>query len=114
MTKLLQPFNRSYMGQKPAGPDILIGYRFICPGCKSQHLIWVAEVEPGKGGAIWSFDGNLERPTFHPSVKITWGDPGFKCCHFFIKAGTLEYLADCTHDLAGKTVPMEPFAEAAA
>lgn len=29
-------------------------------------------------------------------------------CHLFIRAGQIEFLGDCTHEFAGKTVPMEP------
>jgi hypothetical protein len=25
-------------------------------------------------------------------------------CHVFVKAGEIQYLSDCTHELAGKTV----------
>ena len=86
-----------------------------------------------EGPDAWGFDGNLERPTFTPSVLVTSGHyvsthkPGdrcwctyaaehpdspasFKCrrCHTFIKAGMVQFLNDCTHAFAGKTVPLPP------
>ena len=30
-------------------------------------------------------------------------------CHLYLKDGQIQFLADCTHSLAGKTVPMEDF-----
>ena len=30
-------------------------------------------------------------------------------CHSFITDGSIEFLPDCTHELAGKTVPLEDF-----
>jgi hypothetical protein len=27
-------------------------------------------------------------------------------CHSFVRAGMIEFLSDCTHELAGKTVPI--------
>jgi hypothetical protein len=73
----------------------------------------------------WTFDGNLEKPTFTPSVRITgiqtetrdgkwtgrWkkneaGEPLQLCCHYFLTAGQLQFCADSTHALAGKTVPL--------
>ena len=75
-------------------------------------------IEPNPEGVDhWSFDGNEECPTFEPSVKRSmdfWfhgndGPPVDYVCHLFIKAGETEYLGDCTHDLAGQTVPMEPW-----
>lgn len=78
----------------------------------------------------WSFDGNLDRPTFNPSVKITgkqrvvingkwtraWqrdstGKPVDMCCHYLLHAGQLKYCADSTHALAGKTVPLPELPE---
>ncbi len=75
----------------------------------------------------WSFDGNLEAPTFNPSVKITgkltikldgrwigdWvrdagGDPVDFCCHYFLHAGQLQFCGDSTHALAGKTIELPP------
>jgi hypothetical protein len=29
-----------------------------------------------------------------------------KVCHVFIKAGMIQFLGDCTHALAGQTVPI--------
>lgn len=95
---------------------------FWCPGCEEAHTI-----RPD----VWTWDGNAERPTFSPSVMVTSGHytPGhkqgdpcwctynrdhpddptvFECsrCHSFVKAGMIEFLADCTHALAGQTVPL--------
>jgi len=71
----------------------------------------------------WKWDGNAENPTIAPSINETWGQPGqsmedFKKDrnpnrnHFFIKNGFIEYLSDCTHEGAGITERIEPFAEA--
>lgn len=37
----------------------------------------------------------------------------FKCgvCHSFVRAGRIEFLGDCTHALAGQTVPLPPWPE---
>jgi hypothetical protein len=71
----------------------------------------------------WQFDGNLEAPTFSPSILVTGIQPltedeyaqiaaGEKIeprplrCHTFVRAGQIQYLGDCTHDLRGQTVPL--------
>lgn len=69
-----------------------------CPGCKTRH--YVDTLEPNGSGAIWTWDGNAEAPTFSPSVHIRGR------CHYFIRAGMIEFLGDCTHDHAGMTVPL--------
>ena len=78
-------------------------YHFYCPGCKCEHYIAVANNDCGF--PIWNWNGDMEKPTISPSVKVTCNvDP--KCCHSFIRDGKIQYLSDCTHELAGKTVDM--------
>lgn len=100
---------------------------FWCPGCKEYHSIHIE----GSEHPVWSFNGDYESPTFSPSVLVRsghyvpgaksddcWcnfkerfpeeGEPPFKCgiCHSFVTNGKIQYLGDCTHELAGQTVNM--------
>lgn len=78
---------------------------FRCPACEHGHTI------PTKGPRGWQWNGDLDRPTISPSLKVTTPDPKggtpLRVCHFYVKNGQIEYLGDCTHALAGKTIPME-------
>lgn len=48
-------------------------------------------------------------PTRRSTSRATTRRPGGPvCCHSYVKAGRWEFLGDCTHDLAGQTVPMVP------
>lgn len=97
------------------------GFTHWCPGCGETHFIRT----DGRGGANWSFDGDVDKPTFNPSVKITgkqceivdgeWTGKWLRdgngvlidmCCHYFLHAGQLQFCGDSTHSLAGKTVPL--------
>lgn len=88
------------------------GYSHWCPGCDEMHLIAVHE--PFANGAKWTFDGDVNRPTFSPSINIysprcEWGDGEVtpeQRCHYFLRAGRLEFLGDCTHALKGQTVDL--------
>lgn len=86
-------------------------YFFRCPGCG-----WPHGVQTGEGpGPRWGFNGNVDAPTFTPSVlvqtgsavdpSIIWedGDPP-RICHTFITDGKIQFLSDCDHALAGQTV----------
>lgn len=77
-------------------------YAHWCPGCKELHPIAVEKAQAN--GAQWSFDGNVETPTFSPSINISWGKS--ERCHYFIKAGQIQFCGDSTHALAGTTVPL--------
>jgi hypothetical protein len=52
----------------------------------------------------WTFDGNIEAPTFTPSFKHDWGNG--KCCHYVMTAGKVAYCGDCTHPMVGRTIDM--------
>ena len=84
-----------------------VGYSVWCPGCAEAHSLRV-----GQSG--WSFNDNVDAPTFQPSVLVTWrvppprepDDPPDRICHSFITDGRIQFLGDCTHALAGQTVPL--------
>ncbi|HBA86011.1 MAG TPA: hypothetical protein DCZ95_18150 [Verrucomicrobia bacterium] len=77
------------------------GMAFQCPGCGCAHFV---QINP-KFSPCWQFNGDVERPTVSPSilVKTRWADE-HKVCHSFVKDGQIQFLGDCTHALAGKTV----------
>lgn len=80
-----------------------------CPGCDHAKAIPVPS-EDGqlpKEGAHWTWDGNLEQPTFDPSI-LQHASGKMPRCHSFVKAGRWEFLSDSTHKLAGQTVDMVP------
>jgi hypothetical protein len=71
-------------------------YSFWCPACKCGHGFTV------KGGPpVWGFDGNMQAPTFSPSLRYV--DAG---CHLYVSGGQIQYCWDCRHDLKGQTIPM--------
>lgn len=97
---------------------------FWCPGCKMHHSITY-----GING--WTWNNDVLKPTFSPSILVRGGhydtshklgdscwctyykehpeqEAKFKCmvCHSFIKDGKIQFLNDCTHELAGQTVGM--------
>lgn len=85
------------------------GYRFYCPGCERAHVYYV-------GPNQWEFNGNLEKPSFTPSLRNyhpAYVDPdtGQKVpektlCHLFVTDGQIVYCGDCPHALSGQTVPL--------
>ena len=91
-------------------------FMFRCPGCRESHLV----------GPSWSFNGDVECPTFQPSILVAgkqverddagkwtggWvrgedGEPLDMRCHSYVTDGQIQFLGDCTHALAGQTVPL--------
>lgn len=94
---------------------------FDCPGCQMSHVVYTDDYL-GSYPARWSWNGDAERPTFSPSILVLYSrweppasqenpNPGQQIevehvCHSFVTDGRIQYLSDCTHELAGKTVEL--------
>ena len=100
-------------------------FMYWCSGCE-----YIDDDGQRQGGAhslpisgdtgerpVWQFDGNLDAPTLSPSVlsrrtvatRIVDNEVVERreiVCHSFIRGGMIEFLGDCTHELAGQTVPL--------
>lgn len=110
---------------------------FHCPGCGYNHSVIV---EGYSGPAtVWGWNGDAEKPTFTPSILVKgrqftpagraafdkWHSEGCPSpapesfesrdtvCHSFITDGNIQFLGDCTHALAGQTVPLPPHPQVA-
>ncbi len=102
-------------------------YMFYCPGCQSLHSMTVNGFV-NSCGASWTFNGDVERPTFSPSLKVTWDEygnnPNYKDgmdeklkyiiikshnCHSFINNGMMSFCGDSTHKHANKTLEIPAF-----
>lgn len=85
-----------------------------CPACRTMHTFAVEQ--PFSNGARWTFNGNAESPTFAPSMNIRIGPfpvdedekkpRRMEICHYFLQAGKIVYLGDCTHELKGQTIDL--------
>jgi hypothetical protein len=81
---------------------------YYCPGCKGVHVVW------HKGKVAWDWNGDADKPTLSPSIRIYMlakiesgvSIPEKTLCHCFVKDGNIEFLSDCAHKLAGQTVPI--------
>lgn len=90
-------------------------YLHWCPACEELHPL------PDS----WQFNGNLESPSFHPSFRQEgvqrvfsdgewtgeWkrdaaGDTIPFVCHYVLTDGVLNFCPDCTHAMAGQSVPL--------
>ena len=102
-----------YLDDGETRTDTVVGYRHWCPACKEPHSI--AVLSPTGVGSVWTFDGNLERPTFTPSIRLFITDmrggrtTRTTLCHYFIHDGSIIYCGDCPHPMRGKTVPLPDY-----
>ncbi|HLH94977.1 MAG TPA: hypothetical protein VKW08_07655 [Xanthobacteraceae bacterium] len=100
-------------------------FMWWCPACNEMH--------PLPDG--WTFNGDVNAPTFSPSFKhegaqiekdasgnwtgrwltetgeaktvfASTDKPKRYCCHYIVAAGRVAYCGDCTHAMAGRTIAM--------
>jgi hypothetical protein len=74
-----------------------------CPACGHWHVF----------DERWSFNGDLEKPTFNPSMLVNGGADMEKYinehnprCHSFVTDGRIQFLGDCSHNMKGQTVEL--------
>ncbi len=101
---------------------------FKCPGCGEVHESPLSfPLTPQ-----WGFNGDADAPTFQPPLRSRsghyaadrgpgncWCDyeertgepPPRACtiCHAVVTAGRIQFLDDCTHELAGQTVDLPEY-----
>jgi hypothetical protein len=81
-------------------------YVFQCPGCGGGH--WVRARGPEPCWAVSSVD--TDYPTVNPSILVRGSHKGKPTvCHSFVRDGKIQFLNDCTHELAGQTVEIPDF-----
>ena len=73
-------------------------YLFECPACECCHYI----------NDTWNMTGPEDKITVRPSIFVNRGriNPESHACHLYIADGKIQYLDDCSHEYAGKTVEM--------
>lgn len=81
-------------------PSVVVrSYRYphpFEPDTNPEHAeIRAAFKRPGNEGHEWMMS--------HPKWRTV--------CHSFVRDGQIEFLADCTHGLAGQTVPLLPWSD---
>jgi len=102
---------------------------YWCPGCDMAHVLTVERRE-GQSAPCWDWNADPDAPSFSPSVLVRWesGEPPvtrrnlaewkrkpwpqtrrMNVCHAFVTDGRIQFLDDCTHALAGRTVPLPDF-----
>lgn len=94
---MIGKLSRKLMKVADMNSDHGLVFAHYCPGCKAPHFFHLTK--PNASGAKWHWNGDIEQPTFEPSMNINRG-----YCHYYIKWGKIEFLSDCHHELKGQHV----------
>jgi hypothetical protein len=89
---------------------------FYCPGCREYHSL--NTTRPNNNGTTFVITGTLDKPTVTPMINRTiekfnsskHAKNPSHVCNSIIREGTIRFLENCTHDLAGRVVDL-PFVD---
>ncbi len=103
-------------GYKECEPHLATHLMLHLPGPLSNRILPVMIGGRREGTPNWTWNGSVDLPTVKPSI-LTKGSRGHtdndgnrtvidEVCHSFVNDGKVQFLADCTHELAGQTVDL--------
>ncbi len=80
----------------------MVVYAFRCLGCDDAHHVRL------EGPQAWQWNKSFEAPTIQPSILVNRGrsNPTAEVCHSYVTDGKIQYLGDCTHSFAGRTIEL--------
>ena len=81
---------------------------FWCPGCDAAHMVDSKWVVTAKDGLLTISPSILVRLEFTDETKALY-DVQDEVCHSFVGDSRIQFLDDCTHELAGQTVDLPPW-----
>ena len=85
--------------------------QFELPGPLPNRILPIMIGGTRAGTPNWTWNGSVDKPTVKPSVLTRGGsdETGVwieHVCHSFINDGRVQFLSDCTHEFAGKTMDL--------
>ena len=94
------------MGRKLVSlDDGLLGH--WCPACGRPHVV---RVQGHDAHERWAWNGDPDRPSLTPSIRVRrLRGRRESICHYVLREGVLLYLADSSHIMIGRFVPLPDF-----
>lgn len=105
LCKPLRCKHGAYVECSPEDADHL---RLNFPGPAGTLILPVILKGPRKDTGSWTWNGSIGSPTLRPSVRTRGAD---YVCHSWVTDGSVNFLGDTTHSLAGQLVPLLPIDE---
>lgn len=104
-----QPMRVTKNGYEPCLPGEATHLQLHLPGPIPYRMLPVTIDSGTRAGTTpnWKWNGSTDMPTLLPSI-LTRGirKSGDIVCHSWINDGKVQFLDDCTHELAGKTLDL--------
>lgn len=102
-----QPLKQTDAGYAKCEPADATHLMLNMPGPIPTRVLPVMIGGTRSGTPNWTWNGSVDSPTVKPSIRSRAGsDENPIVCHTFVNDGMVQFLDDCTHELAGQTVPL--------
>lgn len=102
-----QSLRLSTGGYESCEPKDATHLRLHLPGPLPNRILPVMISGTRSGTPNWTWNGSLNSPTIKPSVLTRGGDTnGEHVCHSWINDGKVQFLDDCSHELAGQSLDL--------
>lgn len=102
-----KPLKVTDIGFESCAPQEATHLMLHLPGPLPNRILPVMTGGRRKGTGNWTWNGSVDMPTVRPSVLSRGADVnGEHVCHSWINDGKVQFLGDCSHELAGKTVDL--------
>jgi hypothetical protein len=84
---------------QPCDPSEATHVKLHAPGPYPNRMLPIGDADG------WGWNRDTEKPTITPSILTDGGD-GRPRCHSYVTNGKIQFLHDCTHELAGRTLDL--------
>jgi hypothetical protein len=96
---------KGLIGYQPCEPSDATHVKLNFPGPYQVRILPVMIGGTRAGTPNWTWNGDVDKPTLKPSVLSGGGDD-MPRCHSFVNDGKVQFLDDCSHELAGQTLDL--------
>ena len=101
-------------GYKECEPHLATHLMLHLPGPLPNRILPVMIGGRREGTPNWTWNGSVDLPTVKPSILTKGAGRKYleegkyieHVCHSFVNDGKVQFLSDCTHELAGQTVDL--------
>lgn len=107
--KALPVFFRKGEGYFPCSVEEATHVTLRLPGPTGKLTLPIIRKGAREGTGCWSWNGSTESPTLRPSILTQFDSAAPEKswrCHSWINEGAAQFLEDCTHEFAGKLLPL--------
>ena len=102
-----QPLKQTESGYAACDASEATHVMLNMPGPISTRVLPVMIGGTRDGTPNWTWNGSVDSPTLKPSILTRAGTQETPIiCHTCVNDGMVQFLGDCSHEFAGRTVPL--------